>query len=208
MLFYTNKHMDCLSSPDEKKALDNIHKDFVVLIDKAIGNIALVCKRFYASVINRQLVLNNNSSTDTYNNACGLSANDTIDGNIRDLKIKFGIVNIPVENDRLPNKNWMPKIHKNAIKARFITASPNSSIKPLVRTITSIFRLFFRQIQTYNDKCRFFTGVNTFWVVQNNKPVIEAMNRINKRRKATSVSTFSTLYTKLPHNKLLWYLII
>ena len=34
------------------------------------------------------------------------------------------------------------------------------------------------------------------------------MNELNKRRKATSVSTFdfSTLYTKLPHNKLLMIL--
>ena len=46
---------------------------------------------------------------------------------------------------------WMPKMHKNSIKARFIIASPKSSIKPLARTIMSIFRLFFRQIQTYND---------------------------------------------------------
>ena len=30
-----------------------------------------------------------NSSTDTYNNAGGLSANDIIDKNIRDLKIKL-----------------------------------------------------------------------------------------------------------------------
>ena len=102
----------------------------------------------------------------------------------------------------------MPKMDKNPIKARFIIASLKSSIKPLVRTITSIFLLFFRQIQTYNDKGRFFTGVNTFWVVQNNKPVIDAMNGLNKRRKTTSVSTFhfSTLYTKLPLNKLLMVL--
>ena len=53
---HTNKHMDYLLSPDVKNALDNIHKDFVVVpIDKATGNIALVCKRFYASVINREL---------------------------------------------------------------------------------------------------------------------------------------------------------
>ena len=65
--FQTNKHKDCLSSPDVINALDNIHKDFVVVpIDKATGNIALVCKRFYASVITRELGLNNNSSTDTY----------------------------------------------------------------------------------------------------------------------------------------------
>ena len=54
----------------------------------------------------------------------------------------------------------------------------------------------------------FFTAVNTFWVVQNNKPVNDAMNGLNKRRKATSVSNFdfSTLYTKLPQYKLLMVL--
>ena len=63
----------------------------------------------------------------------------------------------------------MPKMYKNPVKATFIIESPKSSINPLARTITSVFCLFFRQIQTYNDKYRFFTGVNTFWVVQNNK---------------------------------------
>ena len=163
---YTNKHRGCQSSPDVKNALDNIHKYFAVApIDKATGNIALVCKRFYTSGITRELGLNNNSSTDTYNNTGGLSANDIIDKNIIDLKIKFSIENIPIKNYRSPNMYWMPKMHKNHIKARFILASPKSSIKPLARTIISVFRLFFRQIQTYNDKCRFFTGVNTFWVV-------------------------------------------
>ena len=59
--------------------------------------------------------------------------------------------------------------------------------------------MFFRQILTYNDKCTFLAGVNTFWVVQNNKPVTDAMNGLNKRRKETSVSTFdfSKLYNKL-----------
>ena len=98
-------------------------------------------------------------------------------------KIKFSIDNIPVENLRLPNMYWMPKMHKNPIKSRFIITSTKSSIKPLARTITSVFRLFFRQIQTYN-KCRFFTGVNTSWVVQNNKRVIDAMNGLNKRKES------------------------
>ena len=100
------------------------------------------------------------------------------------------------------------QMHKNPIKARFIIAPPKSSIKPLARTITSVFRLFFRQIQTFDAKCRFFTGVNTSWVVQNNKPITDAMNGLNKRTKATAVSTFdfSTLYTKLPRNKLLMVL--
>ena len=49
-----------------KNALDNINKNFAVVpTDKATGKIALVCKRFYASVITRELRLNNNSSTDS-----------------------------------------------------------------------------------------------------------------------------------------------
>ena len=59
----------------------------------------------------------------------------------------------------------MPKLHKNPIKANLIVVFPKSSKKPLARTITSIFRLFFRQIQIYNDRCKFFTGFNTFRVV-------------------------------------------
>ena len=70
----------------------------------------------------------NNSSTDTYNNAGRLSANDIIEKR-RNLKIKFGIDNIPIEIHRLPNLYWMPKMYKNPIKARFIIASPKSSSK-------------------------------------------------------------------------------
>ena len=140
---YTNKHKVCLSSPDVINALDSMHKDFVVLsIDKATGNIDLVCKSFYASVITRELGLNNDSTTDTYNNIGGLSENDIIDKNVRDLKIKFGIENIPIENHRLPNMYWMPKMHKSPVKARFIIASPKFSIKPLASTIINFSFVF------------------------------------------------------------------
>ena len=182
---YTNKHSDCLSSPDIKNALDNIHKDFAVECFKWLSvrlwtkwfwvgvqlqslNIALVCKRFYATVIIRELGLNSNSSTDTYNNASSLSANDIIDKNIRDLKIKSDIINIPIEKHWLPNMHWMAMMHKNPIKTKFIIVSPKSSIKPLARAITSIFRLFFRQIQTYNNKSRFFYGARCVKNIRDN----------------------------------------
>ena len=54
--------------------------------------------------------------TDTYNNTCGLSANNVIDKNIRDLKIELGVDNIPIENHRLPNMYWMPKMYKTLLK--------------------------------------------------------------------------------------------
>ena len=75
----------------------------VVPIDKATGNIALICKRFYASVIAKELGLGNNNSTKTYNSINNLPTDTIINNNINDLKSKFGIDNVTTENHRLPN---------------------------------------------------------------------------------------------------------
>ena len=164
----------------------------------------LICKRFYASVIAKELGLGNNNTTDTYNSINNSSIDTIINSNINDLKSQFGIDDVNIEHHCLPRMYWLPKMHKSPIKARFIIASPKSLIKPLSRAITSQLFVFFID----NDKCRFFSGVNTFWVVQNNKQITDAINKLNERNKANSISTFdfSTLYTKLPHNKLLMVL--
>ena len=58
--FQQYKCFDTLSSPDVKQALDDIHQNYIVVpIDKATNNVALVCKRFYASVIVEELGLVN-----------------------------------------------------------------------------------------------------------------------------------------------------
>ena len=75
-------------------------------------------------------------------------------------------------------------------KTGFIIASLKFSVKVSTRIITSIFPLTFRQIQAYADQWRFFTGVNTFWIVQNNKIVINAINKLNNREKESSLLTF------------------
>ena len=78
-------------------------------------NVSLVCEGFHASVILKELGLDNKSFTDTYNKINNLSAEETIGKNVRAMKIKFGIDNIPIENHRLLNMNSMPKMHKNLL---------------------------------------------------------------------------------------------
>ena len=53
-----------------------------------------------------------------------------------------------------------------------------------------------------------FSGVKSFWVIQNNEPVIRSVKKLNARGSARSISTFdfSTLYTKIPHDKLIFVL--
>ena len=75
----------------------------IYMLDKATANIALVCEKIYAPVVAKELGLNNNSSTDTFNGINNVSANDIIDNDIKDLNIKFDIDNIPIENGGLPD---------------------------------------------------------------------------------------------------------
>ena len=107
-------------------------------------------------------------------------------------------------NGRLPNIYWLPKLHKSPIKFRFIIAAPECSIKPLARVVTSVFKLCQRQICKHNKISSFFSGIKTSWVIDNNIPVLEAAYKLSRRRQAQSLETFdfSTLYTKIPHDKL------
>ena len=85
------KHCDAQSSPDIRAALENVQIDFVLVpIDKATWNIALICKRFYASDIAKELVLGN-KTRDTYNSIDNTSTDTIIKSNINDLKSKFGV---------------------------------------------------------------------------------------------------------------------
>ena len=86
----------------------------------------------------------------------------------------------------------------------FIIASPECSIKPLLKDVTCILKLLQNNVTNYHDKRRVWTNVSNFWVIQNNQPVTERIEKINNAQKAKTVQTFdfSTLYTKIPHHLL------
>ena len=178
-------------------------------IDKATGNIALVCKRFYALVLANELGLTNNdiNNVDNTYQVVNFNSTEVIDKHIVDLKRIFNISSTEV-NKCLPKMYWLPKMHKIPSKARFIVAAPICSIKQLSKAVTTAFKIFFKMIERYNKISSFFSGVNTFWVIQNNVPVINSVNQLNKRSAAKSIMAFdfSTLYTKIPHDKLIYVL--
>ena len=60
-----------------------------------------------------------------------------------------------------------------------------------------------------SQKTYYFSGTKTFWVIKNNCLPLECIKKSNKRKKnAKQISTFdfSTLYAKMPHDKLLKFL--
>ena len=86
----------------------------------------------------------------------------------------------------LPIMYWIPKLHKNPVGSRFLIASKNCLTKPLSKEVSNVFKRIYSQIENLD-------------------PVIENINIMNRKKKAKSIATYdlSTLYTTLPHDKLI-----
>ena len=91
---------------------------------------------------------------------------------------------------------WLPKLHKRPYKARVIA---NSCITTeLSKLLTSCLTAVKNHVIRYCEKVYERSGKNLFWSIINSG---EVLNKLKSRGfRATSLSTFSTLYTTLPHN--------
>ena len=200
---YKQRQFNQQNHNDTLKHLDLLHQNFVLVpIDKASNNIAFVCKKFYVEVLLKEFgILGNNNFTYQRVN---INKNDIINQHVSYIKNNFSLT-VDQQMRTLPLPYWLPKMHKTPIGSRFIIASSNCSIKPLSKKVTSAFKLIFNTIQSYHKKSKFYSEMNTFWVIQNNIPVLESIQSLNRRNAAKTVSTydFSTLYTKIPHPKLI-----
>ena len=194
-IFEDTSAQSCLSELQSKYVM--------VPIDKAANNIAFVCKRFYAQVLLNELGLTG-SSTSTYTNISHRNPNDVISQHQDELKEQF---NLSVDDTMktLPDIYWLPKLHKTPVKFRFIIASKRCTTKILSKDVSAIFSLFQKQIDTYYKKVHFYSGIKPYWIVQNRDPVLQSVRKSVPRRSAKCISSFdfSTLYTKIPHDKLI-----
>ena len=191
-----------LNRPEVVEYLNKLHSEFVLVpIDKAANNVSIICKRFYVEVILKEIG-SQNEGNDTYLKSDN-SKEDIIQENheyARHLKLELSDKELA-----LPIMYWIPKKHKHPTGKRFIIASKQCSTKQISTAVSRVFKLIYNQVENFHTKAKFLSNYNKFWVIQNSEPVLEALNRINKRKGAKTISTFdfSTLYTKLPHNKLI-----
>ena len=81
-------------------------------------------------------------------------------------------------------------MHKTPVGERFAIASPKCSLKPLLKDITFILKLFQKHIESFHVKNRLWVGGSKFWIIQNNKPVVDRIKRISAKKGAVSVRTF------------------
>ena len=90
-------------------------------------------------------------------------------------------------------------------KFRFIIASKHCTTKRVSKNLSSIFTLFQKQIDAYYRQAHFYSGIKSYWIINNRDHVLRAIDksRVRKSAKCLSSFDFSTLYTKIPHDKLI-----
>ena len=100
----------------------------------------------------------------------------------------------------LPTFYWLPKLHKNLYKSRFISNSSHCSTTILSKHITSALTAVKDHAIRYSETAFSNSNVNYFWSIKNSSEVIEKLRLRNFQGSQVSSFDFSTLYTSLPHD--------
>lgn len=95
---------------------------------------------------------------------------------------------------------WIPKLHKNPYKSRFISASSKCSLTNISKVLSLALTTMKEFIIRYCDKIFENSGINHFWSVKNSLDVLDKLRAFENTFQSVDSYDFSTLYTNLPHN--------
>ena len=197
----STKHSSILGNPDVARELSRLHDNFIIVpADKASNNFTFVCKRYYFNILQEELGLNTLPGNPTYT-VTDFTASEILD-NHKSVLTSFGIPTGDAEHD-LPYIYWIPKMHKNPYKHRFIAGSSRCSTKPLSILLTKILTHIKQGLQKYCATAYSRNGVNQMWILKNSKELLEHLESPDFKH-ITSIKSFdfSTLYTTIPHQNL------
>ena len=187
--------------PEVVRELSRLHENLVIVpADKDSNNYTFLCKKYYVSILIEELGLNSLPGNPTYN-LTDFSASEVLD-NHKSVITSFEIDPNEDELD-LPYIYWIPKMHKNLYKHRFIAGSARCSTKPLSILLTKLLTHIKQGLQKYCETAYSRSGVNQMWILKNSKELLEHLKSPNFKN-ITSIKSFdfSTLYTTIPHDKL------
>ena len=171
--------------------MGKLHSKYVfVPADKAANNVIIIWKRYYVDVLKEEL-----DSTSKYVPA-QLTKDKLLLRHIDTLTKS----NIKSDKLDLPTFYWLPKLHKNPYKSRFISNSSHCSTTILSKHITSALTALKYHVIKYSETAFSNSNVNYFWSIKNSSEVIEKLRLRNFQGSQVSSFDFSTLYTSLPHD--------
>ena len=119
------RHESIFCDPEVVWELSRLHENIVIVpADKASNNYTFVCKKYYVSILTKELGLNSLPRNPTYN-LKDFSASEVLD-NHKSVLTSFGIDPNEDELDLL-YIYWIPKMHITPYKHWFIAGSARCS---------------------------------------------------------------------------------
>ena len=121
-----------------------------------------------------------------------------VQDNHKSVLTSFGIETSDDELDLPYIYYWIPKMHKNQYKHRFIAGSSKCPTKPLSILLTELLTHIKQGLQKYCE-----TAYSRSGILKNSKELLDHLKSPTFNH-VTSIKSFdfSTLYTTIPHQKL------
>ena len=165
--------------------MERLHNKYVFApADKAANNVIIIWKKYYVDVLKEDL-----NSTSTYVPA-QLTKDKLLLHHI-DTHIK---INVKIDKCELPTFYWLPKLHKNPFKLRFISNSRHCSTTILSKHITSALTAIKDHVIKYSETAFSNSNVNYFWSIKNSSEVIENCDCVTFKVLKYLLSTFHVIH--------------
>ena len=211
-LYHIDRKIDCLgrtkrwnapvlSNRDSKLELDRLQERFVItVVDKAAGNFAFTCRKFYLLRLAQELGLNNRQpGNDTYE-----FQDNTEEVICNDLFSKLGEFNaLPGDSDRkIAMLYHNPKFHKNPVKFRFIAGNVKVATSKLDEIVAKILKMCKGHFANLCKKYEGFSGVRYCFDIEKSADLKVGLDRFQGDARSISINDFATLYTLFEHDHL------
>ena len=115
------------------------------------------------------------------------------------MAAKFGLF-VDEDHSKLPTLYWLPKLHKQPYKSRFIANSSACTTTELSILLTSCLTAIKNHVVKYSTTVYERNGKNLFWSIKNSGEILDKLKSRGFLASGLSTYDFSTLYTTLPHN--------
>ena len=117
------------------------------------------------------------------------------------MSAKFGLF-VDEDHSKLPTLHWLPKIHKQPYKSRFIANSSAFTTTELSILLTSCLTAIKNHVIKYCTTVYKRNGKKLVWSIKNSGKILNKFKSRGFLASGLSRYDFSTLYTTWPHNQI------
>ena len=175
-------------------------KYVITVVDKAAGNFAFTCRKFYFIKLAQELGLDNRiPGNDTYEYQD--SSEQLICSN---LEIKLASYNaLPSDLEKkIAMLYHNPKFHKNPVKFRFIAGNVKVVTSNLDQIVSKILKLCKGHFVNLCKKYEGLSNIRYCFDIEKSADLQAGLNRFQGDARSISINDFSTLYTLFEHDHL------